>query len=81
MHRDTLAGEHMESLICPNVDDYYEDLDVMNTYPGEGSTQERMMKTSSLNPHESPQTNLKKHKRSTVYTHPSKYYSCLKQLT
>ena len=39
MHRDTLAGEHMESLTCPNVDDYYEDLDVMNTYAGECSTQ------------------------------------------
>ena len=35
---NTLVGEHMESLICPNVDDYYEDLDVMKTYVGECST-------------------------------------------
>ena len=28
---DTLVDQHMESLICPNVDDYYEGLDEMNT--------------------------------------------------
>ena len=31
---DTLVDEHKESLICQNADDYYEDLDEMNTYAG-----------------------------------------------
>ena len=31
---DTLVDEHMESLISPNVDGYYEGSDEMNTYAG-----------------------------------------------